>query len=834
MKKITLSIFVVLLAMAANAQCRIDYSNYHLVLNEGFEEISIDELDNTIPNPRGVWQFHHDEPNWGWGDKKPANPAIPGDYGEYYQKSQVSIVPDPSNPGNNFLQLTAEKIPPTWLPTTVYPLPGGGRWANFKSGMIQLKRNVSAAPPASCPWQFDPSPGTGWGGYIYGMFEIRMKVPKGCAFPAFWLIGPTQFNIYEGKDNPRMYGAMYDDEWTTLPGGGHPGDAVWLKKYHWDDLADDFHTYTGVWTKNEITFFFDGREVATFRNPTTSSLQGWGGWTEANSIIASLQMWHYCSLEETETREMLIDYIKVYKPNSLTLANNYKSSKEYINHHVFEGLSSPERVSTASRSITLMPQNTSQFYYAGKDGLVYEMLQNTSTSWIYGQAPLVPASSLITPDEQFRGDLHYDIASGKIIYVGNNNRIQYYHSNTSGWFHDYIDNNWGTSAYTVAPGSGNLGVADDGTIFYVGVDHKIQYFTLYGVHGWIPYTYGTNDYAYYWGGDILVEKNTTGGGYDIYYKGADQSLQQFWVDGSGVYHHRQIDNGSSFLVSDKNCSMTLGNQDEVFYIGTDDKIHRFYFTGIAPSLWSHELLNHTYGLPSIVYPNGDYARADITYDNDTRKVQYFGNDGRLQYFGYSPSTGWFHDYIDNYWSTTEFTSFDNSTSPYAVSSSLAYHSLSKRTYYVGKFEWLTPGDLYVDTRKHIRYFEYQPCENLNQPRESWHNIHKTTTSNPNSGVSAASNVKLNSTNAQGKNITLLEYEHRNFVYPNPSTSGEFKLYNPGEDGFITVTDIQGRTILSSKISELKGIINLSSYPSGVYILNANIDGVSYRDKLIKK
>src|SRR5690606_19139180 len=48
-------------------QCRLDKSNYHLVLHEDFDEVTVNDLTNPF-HPRGVWQFHHDEPNWGWGD----------------------------------------------------------------------------------------------------------------------------------------------------------------------------------------------------------------------------------------------------------------------------------------------------------------------------------------------------------------------------------------------------------------------------------------------------------------------------------------------------------------------------------------------------------------------------------------------------------------------------------------------------------------------------------------------------------------------------------------------------------------------------------------------
>jgi hypothetical protein len=193
--KIKRLIHVLTIVISSNtalmAQCKIDYSNYQVVFEEDFDNItSITQLENR-------WMFAHDDPGWGWG----------GHDGEYYRREQVSILED-----EGILRLTADRLEEPayvwsdWLQDTRRP--------NYVSGMLQLRRDVSGAPFDGC---------NGFGGFIYGMFEIRMKIPKGVTYPAFWLIGPTQLNVYEGGFDPRYYGVGYDDEWEIDPNtGGHP------------------------------------------------------------------------------------------------------------------------------------------------------------------------------------------------------------------------------------------------------------------------------------------------------------------------------------------------------------------------------------------------------------------------------------------------------------------------------------------------------------------------------------------------------------------------------------------------------------------------------------
>lgn len=89
MKRITfLGLALLLISLNSEGQCKLDYSNYSLVFEENFDHI-------TYPSQlTDQWMFQHDDPGWGWG----------GDDGEYYDPSQVSIIP------GGILRLTAVRL----------------------------------------------------------------------------------------------------------------------------------------------------------------------------------------------------------------------------------------------------------------------------------------------------------------------------------------------------------------------------------------------------------------------------------------------------------------------------------------------------------------------------------------------------------------------------------------------------------------------------------------------------------------------------------------------------------------------------------------------------
>ena len=89
------------------SQCKLDKSNYQIVLDEEFNYNNVDEMEYR-------WRFNPADPNFGWGNSNSQDGK-----GEFYKKSQVSIVSDNNN---NYLKLSAISVPETTL-----VLNGGGK-----------------------------------------------------------------------------------------------------------------------------------------------------------------------------------------------------------------------------------------------------------------------------------------------------------------------------------------------------------------------------------------------------------------------------------------------------------------------------------------------------------------------------------------------------------------------------------------------------------------------------------------------------------------------------------------------------------------------------------
>ncbi|WP_395671347.1 glycoside hydrolase family 16 protein [Phenylobacterium sp.] len=95
----------------------------------------------------------------------------------------------------------------------------------------------------------------------YGYFEMRAKLPRGKGvWPAFWLLPldlswPPEIDVMESVGDPgKVYVTLHSNavkaEGTEIPVS--PGD---------------FHTYAVAWTRENVVWFVDGREVKRMATP---------------------------------------------------------------------------------------------------------------------------------------------------------------------------------------------------------------------------------------------------------------------------------------------------------------------------------------------------------------------------------------------------------------------------------------------------------------------------------------------------------------------------------------------------------------------------------------
>lgn len=155
-------------------------------------------------------------------------------------------------------------------------------------------------------------------GYLYGMFEIKCKLPKKAGqYISYWLYGnnswPPEIDVFE------FNGTNHDNFFSTIHWGANNKPESCGNTYYYPfDLTDDFHTWTVVWTPTKVTWFFDNKELKTddlasnIPGATSPNMYERCKWVKMNHQIGSGLNWPNAS--ETTFDPLIVDYIKVYKP----------------------------------------------------------------------------------------------------------------------------------------------------------------------------------------------------------------------------------------------------------------------------------------------------------------------------------------------------------------------------------------------------------------------------------------------------------------------------------------------------------------------------------------
>lgn len=878
MKKSTLVIFP-LLSFFTNysfSQCKLDYSNYTLVLDEQF-----DSYGGSVTNllgPGSIWNAQTDIGEFaGWGV-------------EYYLPSQVSLIPDGS--GGSRLRLTAEPL--------ASPITGKGRSYNgspvdisYKSGMLTLKNTVLKAPSAISPYVlpslsiFDsPSGCTSFDrdprGWQYGMFEIRCKIPSGGTdprkwdtWPAFWLIGiDAELDIIDNiSENPNIMYQSGKIDWKKQPWStGNPdwtltifditapkwdinkdyktGDIVSTQDVYWPvtwvankdiqkaaigrivysplrNLENEFTTFTAVWTPTKITFFVEGKEVYSLNGPAAELGSSCG----PLNMIVDLQI-HPGATEMHRTHFMDIEYIRVYKPNQLDYTLPYKSNQTFV-HEAFEENSIGDHISISPYANSIAPNtsNPDEIYYRGIDNYIY-VSNKIGDAWYtkrlefdHGYPSLVG------------GDIKYLPSHDKIIYAGQDSRINLFGRSSivpSGYYHWYLrDDAWSGSFDHILAEPGSLQVTPDGNnIFFTGLyDRKMhRYNWNTTISSWShsvlshPTGTGTNTLIK---NDIIVDPGTG----NVIYKGMDNRLQIFWKDSYGIYNHAYIDDNwttSAFKVSSLPSSITFApSMDGILYIGVDRKIHFYKFVGGSTG-WDHQWLPYTYSAPSLGYTDADLAKGSLDWDDESKKLFYGGYDGKIQCFYYQDAS-WHHFWVDDYWNKADFNTYNSLDSgAYLASIKVGAELTNKSVYHTAHTsspytmrDPANPADhILIPSTKRPRLvrFKWDTCEDDHDPSEAVYS-------------------KIRSLYRGTENDSLDYAEEKSLfeLYPNPASAFlTVKTEKSLSTKSVIVRDLMGRSLINLTQTDDLSKINVSDLPVGIYIVEVQLGDTKYYGKFLKR
>lgn len=530
---------------------------------------------------------------------------------------------------------------------------------------------------------------------------------------------------------------------------------------------------------------------------------------------------------------MDIDYIRVYKPKQLDYSLPYKSSSEFV-HEAFEEKTIGDHVSISPypNSIAINTSDPDEVYYRGIDNYIY-VSNKIGGSWYTKRLEFNDgAPSLVA------GDIKYVPGHDKIVYVGANNRINLFGRSTvepCGYYHWYLRDDWWTGTYDLIPAeSGVIQVTPNGNdIFFKGsIDNKMHRYNWDIASGnWIhsvlyhPPSLGTNSLVK---NDIVVDPVT----YNLLYKGNDNRLQTFWKDISGTYNHVHIDNNwssSAFKIKDVASSLTFAtNVGGVLYIGIDNKIHLYKYVGGSIG-WDHELLPYSYSSPTLGYLDADLAKGSICWDNTVNKLYYGGYDGRVQCFYFDWST-WHHFWINDFWNTIEFNTFDSkSSSDYVASLSTGSESSGKYVYYTANtgspYTLLDPSPAGQQThrlvsntkRPRLVRFKWDACEYSYFPSDDANTNIRT--------LFKKSEEQKNDNESIGNKIN---------VYPTITTSNlTIESKTLSDEDFILIFDLTGRVVIEQKLLTNKTNIDVQNLHSGIYILEIHTKKEKYNYKFTK-
>ena len=192
--------------------------------------------------------------------------------------------------------------------------------------------------------------------FRYGKVEARIKSLDGEGFwPAFWLLPTSGGWPCDGEiDIMEQWGNNYLTNNTT--GAAHLGDCPYSQSTHFyqhfsmyiasGSFADDFHTYSIIWTEDTIKWLVDENEAYYITPDSYTSIPSQSFWPfNSNQWYLMINLAIPQSGPNSNTvfpNQMEIDYVRVYQENTTSIES--VSENENIiypnplnNYMVFKG-----------------------------------------------------------------------------------------------------------------------------------------------------------------------------------------------------------------------------------------------------------------------------------------------------------------------------------------------------------------------------------------------------------------------------------------------------------------------------------------------------------------
>ncbi|MGY2133122.1 glycoside hydrolase family 16 protein [Hymenobacter sp. HD11105] len=223
--------------------------------------------------------------------------------------------------GRSMMRITAQKSPHSFECDDVL--------RTYTSGMLRLK--------------YDSIRDGNTGGEPFtirrGLIEVRCRLPRytktptypagfaaayGGSTAALWLYNyDMECDVFEGNDGATPFSITYHN-WNSPSAPAHQW---WTASHQYQTLypgppplEEPFHTYSLVWSEDQISWFLDGRELATLHGTDHASIPRLieEGVTTYFGRAAQVLLTLEVSEATFEQADFDIDYVRIYKPSDGT------------------------------------------------------------------------------------------------------------------------------------------------------------------------------------------------------------------------------------------------------------------------------------------------------------------------------------------------------------------------------------------------------------------------------------------------------------------------------------------------------------------------------------
>ena len=752
-KMILMVMLVVLSSTTSKGQCSLDKSSWELVFEENF--------DAGVAGLSQNWSFTYAD---GRNFEAICGPG----------SSQVCLPSSNVSVSNGNLYLNAKKLSGS---TSCGP-----NTSSYTGSILRSKFD-------QFPYSFCSSGQHSEGGQLYGMYEVRCKLP---ATPgtvaAFWLTPhnawPPEIDVFEykGTDRNQFYSSTH---YINKSGKNDYCTNFYSFPYQ---LSYEFHTWTVVWTPTEITWFFDGKEIKS----TDLNLPGQNmasteicKWRKMDLILSNVVG---CPSSSNSTFDpLIVDYVKIYRPVGLPQyagGNSGTNFASYINN-------------------TLNPKYGSTSYKPVKD-------------W--------NLTKIITPqyhDYNVKSNLRVAQGGGKFIYKGDGDLLwNTYTANGTMYSSPY---SW-SSDYKVTD---DISIAKNGDIIFFRSQNSLKY--LQG--GQLRSLSNASNIV---AGGVICDES----GLHIYFVDLQGRIRHAYR-ASESSHTWTLDllpahgGGSKMIISPVNANA-------IFCLNSSKNL--VTITKGAGSSYSLAAISNT-----------GNATSDLDISADGKKIVFKTSTNRLYLLNKPTSGLWpALEILAKYPWNPGYTSVNNIASSIAIGESpfqVFYIGTDKRVwilytdkdlkYQAVSVDWnvkyanfgLTVADddngviAFVGDDNKIRRMKYGTCNQLNP-------VCNTTVQKSNFDDTYTDMVQLDDvnfvSNSQGTDQVI--------VYPNP-TDGIGYVKTSGTINFqeLVISDIYGKVIRSYKINKMQVFsFDISTAPHGAYFVTLRGNKNMVVRKIIKQ